>query len=697
MIAIRLAVSEIRRISAGTLPKLAILAMVVIPSLYAGLYLFANEDPYGELHRVPAALVVQDRGATTTDAINGTTEKVDYGGEVADRLLRGDGGFGWVETTEGEAESGVRNGRYDAALIIGPQFSEQLTSSARFEPERAGLTLITNDANNYLVTRVAETIVGDVRDAIATQVGTVAAGTFLDGLAVVHTDLTKGVNGAQELVTGSSRLTSGTAELVDGTATLARGAEEAANGAARLESGADELASGTRRVANGASTLSNGLDELERRTGSLPSDTRTLANGAQEVAAGNAEVAAVGDDAAEVAGAVVDQFRAARSSLDEGLDALVEQGRMTDAERDALMALFADAEVPVDAVAAQIESAADRLDALSKGSSEVAAGTEKLAAAAPVLTRGVRKAASGGAELASGSARVDRGAQTLARGTGTLADGTEKVANGAERLATSSTALRKGSARLETGTSELRNGLQDGLRKVPDLDKATARDTADTIGDPVAVKEDTLARAGSYGAGLAPFFMSLAAWIGAYVLFLLVRPLSSRALAANGPATRTALGGWIPPAVVGVVQVVVMFTIVRFALDIDPVDEVATAAVLVIASMTFVAILQALNAWLGEVGEFLGLVLMLVQLVTAGGTFPWETIPEPLRSLHWLLPMSYAVNGLRQTLYGGEAWIVARDLSVLVAVFVVAILLTALAARRQKVWTPKQLQPELVL
>ncbi|MBW9204399.1 YhgE/Pip domain-containing protein [Mumia sp. zg.B17] len=697
MIAIRLAVSEIRRISAGTLPKLAILAMVVIPSLYAGLYLFANEDPYGELHRVPAALVVQDRGATMTDAINGTTEKVDYGDQVADRLLSGDGGFGWVETSEGEAESGVRNGRYDAALIIGPQFSEELTSSARFEPERAGLTLITNDANNYLVTRVAETIVGDVRDTIATQVGTFAAGTFLDGLSVVHTDLTKGVDGAQELVAGSSRLTNGTVELVDGTATLARGAQEAANGSARLESGADELASGTRRIANGASTLSNGLDELKRRTGSLPADTRKLAHGAQEVADGNAKVAAVGDDAAEVAGTVVDQFRASRASLDEGLDALVEQGRMTDAERDALMALFADAEVPVDAVAAQIESAADRLDALSRGSSEVAAGTEKLAAAAPDLTQGVRRAASGGAELASGSARVDRGAQTLARGAGTLADGTEKVANGAERLATSSTALRKGSARLETGTGELRNGLQDGLRKVPDLDKTTARDTAETIGDPVAVKEDTLARAGSYGAGLAPFFLPLAAWIGAYVLFLLVRPLSSRALAANGPATRTALGGWAPPAVVGLVQVAVMFTIVRFALDIAPVYEVATAAVLVIASMSFVAILQALNAWLGEVGEFLGLVLMLVQLVTAGGTFPWETIPEPLRSLHWLLPMSYAVNGLRQTLYGGEAWIVVRDLSVLVGVFVVAIILTALAARRQKVWTPKQLQPELVI
>lgn len=697
MIAVRLAITELRRISAGTLPKLAILALAIIPSLYAGLYLFANEDPYGMLDRVPAALVVQDRGATLTDATDGRSQRVDYGDQVADRLLGGDGGFGWVKTTEDEAREGVRDGEYDAALIIGPQFSQDLTSVSRYDPTRAALSLITNDANNYLVTRLAETIVGDVRDAIAEQVGTKAASTFLDGLAVVHTDLTKGVGGAQKLVEGTTRATQGTVELVSGTARLARGARRAANGADRLESGAAELSSANRRIANGSRRLARGLDELRSRTATLPARTRELNRGARQIAAGNARVAAVGREAAAVSRRVVRALGAARQDLDAALDRLVAQGRISRAQANALVGLFTDAEVPVDDVAAQVQRASGRLDQLASGSAELASGTRRLAAASPTLVRGVRTAASGGDELASGTRRAARGAGTLARGASTLATGTSEVASGAERLATSSVALRRGSAELQNGTTELRNGLQEGLRKIPDLDAQTRRETAQTIGNPVDVADDTLARAGSYGAGLAPFFMSLAAWIGAYVLFLLVRPLSSRALVANGPATRTALGGWIPPAIVGLVQVAVMFAIVRFALNIDPVYEVATAAMLVVASVTFVAILQALNAWLGTVGEFIGLVLMLVQLVTAGGTFPWETIPEPLRSLHWLLPMTYGVNGLRQTLFGGETAIIVRDLSVLLAVFVVALLVTALAARRQKVWTPKQLQPELVI
>ena len=64
-----------------------------------------------------------------------------------------------------------------------------------------------------------------------------------------------------------------------------------------------------------------------------------------------------------------------------------------------------------------------------------------------------------------------------------------------------------------------------------------------------------------------------------------------------------------------------------------------------LASVTFAAIIMTLNVWLGSVGQFLGLVLMLIQLVTAGGTFPWQTLPGPLAALHFALPMSYAVDG----------------------------------------------------
>ncbi|KRC42673.1 YhgE/Pip domain-containing protein [Oerskovia sp. Root22] len=697
MTAIRLGISELRRISAGTLPKLAILAMIVIPTLYSGLYLFANENPYDKLQEIPAALVVQDRGATVEDAADGTSTQTNFGDEVAKQLLSGDGGFGWVETSQADAEVGVRSGRFDAALIIGPTFSEDLASSGKFEPQQASLTLITNDANNYLAATIADTIVGKVRDSIAEQVGTEAADTFLKGFASIHTNLASGVDGAQKLVDGATQLSDGTVQLVDGTARLASGAGETAAGASKLATGADELATASGRLSSGAATLSDGLDTLRSKTASLPSQTQELADGAQQVADGNAQVAGYGQEAAAAARDVVGQLDTARTDLEARLAELVAAGTITQEEADAVTQVLEDARGPVEAAATQVEGASQKLDELSSGSAQVAAGAATLAGATPALTQGIATAASGGDQLASGAAQLDAGADTLASGAGTLASGTAQVSDGATQLASSSVTLRDGTGELLSGMTELYDGLVAGLGKIPDVDEQTQEDTAKTIGNPVEVKKDTIANAGTYGAGLAPFFMSLAAWIGAYVLFLLVRPLSTRSLAAGRPAWQTALGGWIPPAVIGIAQVALMFTVVKFALDIDPVYAVGTAVLLVLASATFVAILQALNVYLGAVGQFLGLVLMLVQLVTAGGTFPWQTIPEPLRSLHRFLPMSYTVEGLRQLLYGGDLATVARDVGVLLVVLAVALLATTYAAYKQRVWSPSRLQPELVL
>lgn len=63
MSALRMAFNELRRITSGKLPKLAVLALALVPLLYASLYLYANKDPYANLNHVPAALVVKDKGA----------------------------------------------------------------------------------------------------------------------------------------------------------------------------------------------------------------------------------------------------------------------------------------------------------------------------------------------------------------------------------------------------------------------------------------------------------------------------------------------------------------------------------------------------------------------------------------------------------------------------------------------------------
>jgi len=121
MTSFRIALGELRRITAGRLPRLAVLALVLIPTLYAGLYLYANHDPYGGLERVPAALVVEDTGSTFDG------KDVDFGRDVADRLLDADA-FDWEEVDRATAVAGV-----DPRLVVGDQ-DDQLRAGAPAVP-----------------------------------------------------------------------------------------------------------------------------------------------------------------------------------------------------------------------------------------------------------------------------------------------------------------------------------------------------------------------------------------------------------------------------------------------------------------------------------------------------------------------------------------------------------------------------------
>ncbi len=67
MTVLRLARSELKRMTGGLLPKLTILALTMVPLLYGAVYLYANWDPYGNLDHLDAALVVEDTGATAAD------------------------------------------------------------------------------------------------------------------------------------------------------------------------------------------------------------------------------------------------------------------------------------------------------------------------------------------------------------------------------------------------------------------------------------------------------------------------------------------------------------------------------------------------------------------------------------------------------------------------------------------------------
>lgn len=678
MTVLRLARSELKRMTGGLLPKLTILALTMVPLLYGAVYLYANWDPYGNLNQIDAALVVEDTGATSKD---GT--ELQAGKKVADSLVEGHV-FNWKQVSSAEdADAGVRTGEYAFALRIPKDFSSNLVSPGSFDAaNQAMLHVTTNDANNYLLSTIVDKLTTAVHSTVAKEVGEETANQLLTGFGTIHSSIVKAADGATELATGVGKLSDGAATLHTGTTQLVTGADQLVAGQTQLRDGAVQLNTG-------AGQLSSGLTELKNKTATLPADSQKLADGAAQVAAGNAELNAKVQD-------VVGQLEAAdkglRNRVVESNARLVTAGVLTQEQADKVLADFdaAAASGPVTDAKAKISGDAAKIQQLSDGSAAVSAGAAKLAAATPALTDAISKAADGAGQL-------NAGASTLAAGQQTALDGAAKLDDGAHQLDDGAGQLASGAVTASDGSHTLATELAKGAGDIPNPNDEQKNSVSKVIADPVAVDNVSQAKAGSYGAGLAPFFLTLALWIGVFMLVQAMRPITQRALASNAPAWKIAVGGWLPFFVVSVLQATILTLVVDLGLGLNPAHPIGMWLFMLAAVMAFSAIIQGIVALMGTPGKFVVLILLVLQLVSSGGTFPWQTTPMPLHVVHEVLPMGYVVTGMRHLIYGGELSMIWPTVLGLLGYTLLGAALSTLAVRKHKMWTLKTLKPEIAV
>lgn len=681
MTVLRLARSELKRMTGGLLPKLTILALALVPLLYGAVYLYANWDPYGNLSQVDAALVVEDSGATAAD---GT--RLEAGSKVAESLADAHT-FNWqtVASPE-EADRGVSTGKYAFALKIPEDFSANLASPGSFDAaNQAMLNVTTNDANNYLLSTIVDKLTTAVHSTVATQVGEETANQLLTGFGTIHAQMLTAADGAGQLAGGVGR-------LYDGTVTLHQGTGELKTGAADLYAGQLKLRDGANTLSSGAARLSVGLAQLQDKTATLPADFQQLAAGAAQVAAGNS---ALNAQLQGIAGQLSATERAAaqaeRGRVLASNGKLVAAGVISQDQADRILAEFdATPAPPASASADKLKLAASQVQQLADGSAAVSAGAAKLAGATPALTDAVDKASAGAGQLAGGASTLAAGQQSALDGAGKLSQGAQKLDEGAAQLET-------GGATASDGAGTLAGELASGAGKVPNPDDAQKDSLARVIADPVAVSNVSQAEAGSYGAGLAPFFLTLALWIGVFMLIQAMRPVTRRALASNAPAWKIAVGGWLPFLAVAAVQASLLTLVVDVGLGLDPSHPVLMWFLMLAAAMAFSAIIQGVVALLGSPGKLVVLVLLVLQLVSSGGTFPWQTTPEPLHVVHRLLPMGYVVSGMRHLVYGADLAIVLPTMLGLLGYTLLGMALSTLAVHRHKYWTLKTLKPEIAV
>ncbi|MGO9098839.1 MAG: YhgE/Pip family protein [Mycobacterium sp.] len=628
--------SEIKRFGRSRMTRVAIVVLMLLPLVYGALYLWAYWDPFGHTNKMPVALVNSDRGAVVAG------QQFNAGAEIV-KSLTADGSLDWHVVNLKDARSGVDHGKYYFMLELPPDFSAAIASPVTGQPKKADLIAVYNDANNYISTSIGRTAISQVLNAVSSRISGQAVNQMLS--VVVSSG-----SGVKQAADGAARLDDGASQLVTGLDTA--------------RSGSETLATGAKQLSDGINQATDPLLAVTKALSQIGGNTEQLQQGATALQQANDQIGAIAtaqDAAATSLSSVIDQLSGSQDPLAgnaantlRGIEDQLRGHQFTPQIRQRLT------------------------DAQN---------------AAIAMTSGLR---SPGSPLGSALDQVGGKGQDLTNKLTQLRNGAQQVASGNAQLASGIAKLDDGARQLKGGSAELATKLADGAKQVPNWTTQQKDAVADTIGGPVQLEASHENAAPNFGTGMAPFFLTLALFFGALVLWMVLRPLQSRPIAAEVLAIRVVLASYLPAAAIAIFQAAILYCVVRFALGMHVVHPVSMLAFMILISCSFVAATQAINAVVGPaVGRVLIMALLMLQLVSAGGMYPVETTSRPFQVLHGFDPMTYGVNGLRQLILGGIDTRLWQAIIVLIGISAVALLISCLSARRHQLWNLERLIPAI--
>ncbi|ORV18184.1 YhgE/Pip domain-containing protein [Mycobacterium celatum] len=627
--------TDLKRYSRGTMPRVALVTIIVLPLLYGAMYLWAFWNPFAAVDKIPVALVNEDRGAMVTG------RDLHAGDEVAKALLQSRQ-LDLHEMSASQAAKGVSDGRYYFSISLPKDFSAAAVSPAGDHPRKAEIVFRFNDANNYLASVMGQNAAREVLNQVSAKVGEQVIGTAL-------TELTGEVKKASD---GAGQLSNGSWQLAEGLATARDGSAKLADGTRQLSAGIQQATDPLLKMLNDVAGL--GIDPdaagaaATRLSGSITKVT-------DRIASLNVNY----QHAAGIVNQVVDGLRANPNPNVRGLaDTLAGAQKLLNA---------AGMDPATDEGLAELRNNTRQLE------NDLADPKSRLRTLITQLLNGQLKADL--VKLRTGATDVDTGAHKLNDGLAELADGGNRLNDGAQQLA---------------------SGLAQADERVSTLTDQQRVQVSQILASPVGVEMGFTHHAATFGAGFAPFFLPLALFIGSLIIWMLLTPLQTRAIVHGLGALRVVLASYWPALLLGVGQVVLMYAVVHFGVGLNAKYAAGMVAFLILITAAFLALIQAFNAVFGvAVGRVITLAFLMFQLVSSGGIYPVETTAKPFQVLHPYDPMTYAVNGLRQLTVGGidaRLWI---SVGVLSGVLVASLAASSWAARRNRQFTVERLYPPI--
>lgn len=282
--------AEWKNIAKSTWLKIVLCAIMIIPMIYACVFLGSMWDPYGQTDQLPVAVVNKDKEVEYNDST------MDIGKQLSDKLSKNDSmDFNIVSSTK--AQKGLKDGKYYMIITIPENFSKNATTLLDDDPQTMMLTYTTNPQTNYIATKMDDSAMAKVK----TEISSTVTKTYAKILFKNVKTLSKGFNTAAD---GSQKLNDGVATASEGNKTITENLNTLASSALVFNDGADSLVKGLSAYTEGVSTAKAGAQQLDN-------NSATLNNGAAQLKSGSSQL--------------LSAVKAAEKQLSDGLNQNAEQ------------------------------------------------------------------------------------------------------------------------------------------------------------------------------------------------------------------------------------------------------------------------------------------------------------------------------------------------------------------------------------
>lgn len=412
-------------------------------------------------------------------------------------------------------------------------------------------------------------------------------------------------------------------------------------------------------VSGGVSSLTDGMKSVKEQTAQLAQGLQTVqaAFGSEETA----DTLIYGANALNLGLAELaknnDTINGGMTALDAGLSTLAKNNE--------------DLNTGASSLATGAKTLSNGASTLAKGTSDLAKGTKKLNKNIPTLTSGINALKDGSKQLVDGSTDLNNGAKVLATGSGQLYDGTLTLLQGTDDLADGIKQLSDGIDTASTGVDDSVDDMNEKLNALDGL--------ADYGEEPVTYETEYVQPVANYGSAFAPYFMGLSLWVGGLMIFFGIyldykkKIYSLSKDGKNLPIKFLSFGG------ISIAQGVCLALVIKYALGIAVNNMGLLCFACILTSLTFMVIIQFFIIHTGNIGKFLALFILILQLTSSAGTFPIETQSKFFIVISKYLPMTYSTQLFKEAISGTCGSWAMHNALVLVVFLVIFAAITIIA------------------